>query len=140
MAARCAPRQVAALDFVTGNHQNVLGPGELLRSIRLPARALAKRFAFRRARSRTGGARHHRHRHAEPRDARSGAHHHGSDSAPYQLRFDRVPDAKGLRDAILVAIPEADYFDVHGSARYKRHLTYYFAEQIRAELLERDAP
>ena len=33
-------------------------------------------------------------------------------------------------------IPEADYFDdVHGSAVYKRHLTYYFAEQIRAELL-----
>jgi CO/xanthine dehydrogenase FAD-binding subunit len=33
------------------------------------------------------------------------------------------------------AIPEADYFDdVHGAAHYKRHLTYYFAEQIRAEL------
>ena len=33
------------------------------------------------------------------------------------------------------AIPDADYFDdVHGAAHYKRHLTYYFAEQIRAEL------
>ncbi len=137
-----APRQVAALDFVTGNHQNVLGPGELLRSIRLPARALAKRFAFRRASLTHWG--------------RSAIIVIGTQSPgtrdlvltitaatarPYQLRFDRVPDAKGLRDAILVAIPEADYFeDVHGSARYKRHLTYYFAEQIRAELLERDAP
>ena len=27
------PRQVAVVDFVTGNHQNVLAPGELLRSI-----------------------------------------------------------------------------------------------------------
>src|SRR5205809_68578 len=43
------PRQVAAADFVTGDHQNVLGPGELLRTIHLPATALAKRFAFRRA-------------------------------------------------------------------------------------------
>ena len=44
-----APRTVAALDFVTGNHTNVLRPGELLRNIRLPAAALTKRFAFRRS-------------------------------------------------------------------------------------------
>jgi hypothetical protein len=25
---------------------------------------------------------------------------------------------------------------VHGSAAYKRHLTYYFSEQIRAELAQ----
>ena len=43
------PRQVPVVDFVTGNHDNVLQPGELLRSIHLPATALAKRFAFRRA-------------------------------------------------------------------------------------------
>ena len=44
-----APREVPAVDFVTGNHANVLQPGELLRSIHLPAAALSKRFAFRRA-------------------------------------------------------------------------------------------
>src|SRR5712691_9321226 len=43
------PREVPAVDFVTGNHANVLRPGELLRSIHLPAAALSKRFAFRRA-------------------------------------------------------------------------------------------
>jgi lactate/malate dehydrogenase, NAD binding domain len=36
---------VAAIDFVTGNHANVLQPGELLRNIHLPVRALRKRFA-----------------------------------------------------------------------------------------------
>jgi len=37
--------------------------------------------------------------------------------------------------AIEAQISDADYFDdVHGSAAYKRHLTYYYAEQIRAEL------
>ena len=34
-------------------------------------------------------------------------------------------------------IPADGYFDdVHGSAPYKRHLTYYFAEQIRVVAIE----
>src|SRR5436190_12165096 len=43
-----APRRVSVVDFVTGNHRNVLAPGELLRSVFLPAHALRKQFAFRR--------------------------------------------------------------------------------------------
>src|SRR5713101_8590603 len=42
-----APRQVAAIDFVTGNHANLLRQGELLRGIRLPAAALRRRAVFR---------------------------------------------------------------------------------------------
>src|SRR4051794_14054274 len=42
------PRTVPAAEFVTGNHRNVLRPGELLRSILLPAHALRKMFAFQR--------------------------------------------------------------------------------------------
>jgi CO/xanthine dehydrogenase FAD-binding subunit len=42
-------RKVPALDFVTGNHKNVMAPGELLRSIHIPASALTERFAFRRS-------------------------------------------------------------------------------------------
>ncbi len=44
-----APRDVPSASFVTGNHLNVLRPGELLRRIYLPATALSKRFAFRQA-------------------------------------------------------------------------------------------
>src|SRR6201987_1334571 len=44
-----APREVPGIEFVTGNHTNVLQPGELLRSIHLPAAALSKRAALRRA-------------------------------------------------------------------------------------------
>ena len=41
----------------------------------------------------------------------------------------------GLRAAIDAAIQPADYYDdPNGTPAYKRHLTYYFAEQIRAEL------
>ena len=42
------PRRVSVVDFVTGNHQNVLASGELMRSISLSAHALCKKFAFRR--------------------------------------------------------------------------------------------
>ncbi|MGB3009754.1 MAG: FAD binding domain-containing protein, partial [Mycobacterium sp.] len=41
-------RTVAAADFVTGDHQNVLQPGEVLRSIDIPISALRKRHAHRR--------------------------------------------------------------------------------------------
>jgi CO/xanthine dehydrogenase FAD-binding subunit len=130
------PRQVRAVDFVTGNHMNVLQRGELLRGIHLPARALCKRFAFRRA--------------SLTRLGRSAALLIGTRSAdaddllititaatprPLQLRFDRAASAGDLRQAIDALIPADSYFDdVHGTAAYKRHLTYYFAEQIRAEL------
>jgi CO/xanthine dehydrogenase FAD-binding subunit len=131
------PRKVAAADFVTGEHANVLNRGELLRSIHLSARALAKRFAFRRASLTHLG--------------RSAIIVIGTQSPgggdllltvtaatvrPFQLCFEHMPDAQMLREAIFSIIPEVGYFDdVHGSALYKRHLTYYFAEQIRAELL-----
>lgn len=131
-----APRDVAAVDFVTGNHANVLRPGELLRSIRLPARALARRFAFRRS-SLT-----HLGRSAVLLIGTRSAN--GDDllltvaaatARPVQLRFDRAPSADELRHAIDARIPSGDYFaDVHGSPAYRRRLTYYYAEQIRAEL------
>jgi CO/xanthine dehydrogenase FAD-binding subunit len=136
------PRKIAAVDFVTGDHANVLQPGELLRSIRLSACALTKRFAFRRASLTQLG-----------RSAIIviGTQNQGAGdlvltvtaatTRPYQMRFARVPDAQTLRETILATIPEADYFDdVHGSARYKRHLIYYFAEQVRAELAAGASP
>ena len=129
-------RKVSALDFVTGNHINVLEPGDLLRSIHLPASALEKRFAFR--------------RNSLTHLGRSAALLVGTRSKtgddftltitaatakPMQLGFDRLPSTGALRRAIEGAVKAEDWFDdVHGSAAYKRHLTYYFAEQIRAEI------
>jgi CO/xanthine dehydrogenase FAD-binding subunit len=133
-----APRDVCAVDFVTGNHTNVLQPGELLRSIHLPAAALSKRFAFRHASLTHLG--------------RSAALLIGTQNTaaddllititaatprPIQLRFKRAPSAVELRRALDERIPADGYFDdVHGSAAYKRHLTYYFCEQIRVELAQ----
>jgi len=131
-----SPRDVRSVDFVTGNHSNILRPGELLRSIHLPASALSKRFAFRHA-SLTHLGRSAALLIGTQNDA-------GDDLVltvtaatprPIQLRFKRPPSATELRRAIDEQIPADGYFDdVHGSAAYKRHLTFYFAEQIRAEL------
>jgi len=130
------PREVAAVDFVTGNHENVLGPGELLRSIHLPAEALSRAFAFRRA-SLT-----HLGRSAVlligTRSAATNAvllTVSAATARPVQLRFDGLPSAPELRRALDAAIPDSLYFDdVHGSPAYRRHLTRYFAEQVRTEI------
>jgi len=54
---------------------------------------------------------------------------------PVHLRFARTPSAAELHQAIDTKLPPDAWFqDVHGSAPYKRHVTSYLAEQIRAEL------
>jgi len=130
------PREVAAVDFVTGDHANLLQPGELLRKVHLPSRALCRRAAFRQASLTNLG--------------RSAALLIGTQDPvvgdllltitaatprPVQLRFAVTPSAEALRAAIDRSIAADGYFDdVHGSAEYKRHLTYYLAEEIRMEL------
>jgi CO/xanthine dehydrogenase FAD-binding subunit len=131
------PREVAIVDFVTGNHANILQPGELLRSIHLPAAALKRRFAFRRASLTHLGRSAALLIGTRPDDAAGELllTITAATPRPIQIRFARAPSAPELRDAIDARLPADGYFgDVHGSAPYKRHLTHYFAEQIRAEL------
>lgn len=129
-------RQVAAIDFVTGNHQNVLQPGELLRQIELPASALRKRAAFRRM-SMT-----HMGRSTAlligtilPQGGPFTLTVSAATPKPVQLVFPELPNARTLRDRLLTEIPDDGYFDdVHGSPEYRKHITHYYAEQIRNEL------
>jgi len=129
-------RVVPAADFITGDHRNVLGPGELLRSIHVPAEALRKQYAFRRLSLTKHG------RSAVllvgTRGPATGAVLVTVTAAtvrPIQVRFATAPSPAELRLALEAAIPDALYLDdVHGSPAYRRRLTYYFAEQIRAEL------
>jgi CO/xanthine dehydrogenase FAD-binding subunit len=131
-----ASREVLIVDFVTGNHTNVLAPGELLRSILLPAAAMRKRFAFRRFSLTSMG--------------RSSVFLIGtlcpiagtlritvtaSTVVPIALVFDYYPDSAELAAAIDEVVTFDLYFDdPHGTREHRRHLTYYYAEQIRAEL------
>jgi CO/xanthine dehydrogenase FAD-binding subunit len=130
------PRRVSVVDFVTGNHQNVLAPGELLRSIFLPAHALRKKFAFRRFTLTHLGR-------SEALLIGTRCPEHGeflltitaATVRPVQLRFDGMPPAGELKRAIDDAVPFSMYLDdVHGSPPHRKHLTHYFAEQILSEL------
>jgi CO/xanthine dehydrogenase FAD-binding subunit len=135
------PREVASVDFVTGNHTNVLRPGELLRKIHLTSSALRKRAALRRASlTKLGRSAALLIGTSDPQRGDLLLTITAATPRPVQLWFDEAPFAEALRQAIDARIPVDGYFaDVHGSAAYKRHLTHHFAEQIRAELAPPEA-
>jgi CO/xanthine dehydrogenase FAD-binding subunit len=130
------PRRVPVVNFVTGNHQNVLAPGELLRSILLPAYALRKKYAFRRftlthlgrSEALLIGTRC-------PIKGEIVLTITAATLRPVQFRFEGVPSAAELKRTIDDEVPFDMYLDdVHGSPPHRKHLTHYFAEQIRCEL------
>jgi CO/xanthine dehydrogenase FAD-binding subunit len=131
-------RHVPVADFVTGPLRNVLKPGEVLRSIFLPASALTGRAAFRQISLTNYG--------------RSGALVIGTQSTqgtdrtfaltvtaatprPVKFDFDALPSAKALRARIDAEIPaDGWYDDIHGAPAWRRHMTLHFAQSIRDEL------
>ncbi|MFD7324105.1 FAD binding domain-containing protein [Streptomyces sp. NPDC059875] len=129
-------RTVDALDFVTGDHQNVLTPGELLRRIQIPVRALRKRTAHRRftlthlgrstvflVGTQTPGV------NDMTLTVTAGT------TRPVRLAFDPLPDAGTLQQSI-DAIPRDVWLtDPNGTPDHRRHLTKHFAEEIRGELM-----
>jgi CO/xanthine dehydrogenase FAD-binding subunit len=130
-----ASRTVPVAGFVTGDGQNGLAPGELLRSVHLPASALSARVAFRRLSLSNLG--------------RSGVLLIGrldggtsfvltvtaATKRPVQLHFGRLPDPAGLAAALDDAISAGLYHDdIHGLPAWRRDMTYRLAEEIRAEL------
>jgi CO/xanthine dehydrogenase FAD-binding subunit len=130
------PRRVSVVDFVTDNHQNVLAPGELLRSIFIPAYVLRKKYAFRRftlthlgrSEALLIGTRC-------PIKGEIVLTITAATLRPVQFRFERVPSAAKLKRTIDDGVPFDMYLDdVHGSPPHRKHLTHYFAEQIRCEL------
>jgi len=126
------------VDFVTGVHENVLGPGDLLRSIDLPASALRKRTVFRRM-SLT-----HLGRSAVLLIGAKGRQDEGmaltitaATVRPVRIEFPVIPSADQLRRTLRDTIPDEWYLDdAHGTPDYRKHLTFYFAEDIRRDLSE----
>jgi CO/xanthine dehydrogenase FAD-binding subunit len=126
-------RQIAVADFVQGPLQNALSPGDVLRSITLPAAALKRRTAFRQISLAPFG--------------RSGALVIGSRGAdgdfaltitastarPVKLAFPSMPNVNELRETIERAVP-LWYDDIHGQPAWRRAMSLHFAEEIRGEL------
>ncbi|MCJ2093557.1 FAD binding domain-containing protein [Methylobacterium sp. J-072] len=130
-------RHLPVTDFVLGPQRNALRPGEILRSLVLPAAALTRRTAFRRISLSPNG--------------RSGALLIGTrDSAgafaltvtasirrPLRLAFAAVPDREALKRALTEAIPDVLYYDdVHGTPDWRQHMTRHLAEEIRDALAD----
>ncbi|GAA1243512.1 FAD binding domain-containing protein [Kitasatospora nipponensis] len=136
-----AVREVPVAEFVVGAGVKVLRPGELLRSITLPARALAARTAFRQASlyglGRSGalviGT-------LDPVDHSLTVTVTASTVRPIRFWFPPGPGARAVRQAIEEGVePDEYYDDIHGLPAWRRHMTFRFAEEIRRELTEEAA-
>lgn len=128
-----AVRELPAGEFVTGVGTNALEPGELLRSITLPAHALTAATAMRQISLAPRG------RSAALVIGRRELHGRTvitiTASLPRPLIFDfpAPPDAAELA----AALSGADLIyhdDVHGDPAWRRQTTVLLAEQVRAEL------
>lgn len=126
-------RQLRVADFVTGAGRNVLRPGELLRSVTLPAAALRCRTAFRQVSLSPAG--------------RSAAVVIGRKSAdggivvtvtaatprPVQLRFAALPSAAAAVAALAAAVP-GYHSDAHGAPAWRAAMTRRFVAEVVTEL------
>ncbi|MDX3231503.1 FAD binding domain-containing protein [Streptomyces sp. ME19-01-6] len=129
-------RTVDALDFVTGDNRNILTPGEVLRRIDIPARALRKRAAHRRfTLTRLGRSTVFLIGTQTPGTSDLVLTVTAGTTRPVRIAFDTMPDARTLQQSIDV-IPEDVWFaDPNGTPDHRRHLTKHFAEEIRRELM-----
>ena len=134
-------RQVAVTDFVLGPLQNVLQPGEILRSITLPAEALTRRTAFRQISLAPLGRSGALAIGTLARDGQFALTITASTPKPVKLSFETILSADALRAAIESAIPANGWYDdVHGTPAWRRHMSLHFAEEIRRELGAGAAP
>lgn len=124
-------------EFVTGNAENALAPGEVLRAIRLPAHALRARAALRKIAlaelGRSGAV-------VTGRVDPDGAAVFGLTAAverPVVLRFAGLPDAAPLAEA--VGATSGYFTDSLGAADWRRGVSVVLAERIRRELAEEAA-
>lgn len=131
-----SPREIPIVDLINGNQQNTLAPGELLRSIWLPASALRKHYTLRRF-SLTANGR------ASvllvgtlcPSTGTVTLTITAAARKPVQLVFPDFPSAMAIHLAINENVAfEHSLADPHDSTMHRRHLTYHYAEKILQEL------
>ena len=132
-------RVVDALDFVTGEHRNILAPGEILRRVTVPAHALRRRTAHRRfSLTRLGRSTVFLIGTQRPGGADLLLTVTAGTTRPVRIAFDAVPDARTLRQSIDALPADVWFADSNGTPGHRRHLTRHFAEEIRRELLAGD--
>ena len=128
-------RTVDACDFVTGDHQNVLEPGEVLRSIEFPVHSLTKRHAHRRF-SLTHLGRSTIFMIATQTPGADDFHLTitAGTTHPIRLTFDTMPDEHSLRRAVDSISADSWFDDPNGTPDHRLHLARHYADELRNEL------
>ena len=136
-------RRELVSDFVRGDASNSLLPGELIRSMFIPAHALRAATAFRRLSltnlGRTGAMVIGR----LDEDGHLTLSVSGSTPRPRNLRFgpEAHPSPAGLLALLDAAITGTDYHDdIHGRPAWRRAMTRRLAVEVLGELLPSPAP
>ncbi|MFB2556491.1 FAD binding domain-containing protein [Herbiconiux liangxiaofengii] len=118
--------------FLTGNTANALGDGDVLRSLHVPLSSLRARTAYRKIAlspiGRSGSVVVGR---LDP-DGRFVVTVTGATAHPEQLRFDELPDAESLAQAM--GDIGSWFTDPHGAADWRRAVSGLLAEEVRVEL------
>ena len=131
-----ARRTMGVPDFILGNHVNALAPGELLRSITLPIASLMRRCSYQRfTLTKHGRSSEFLVGTSDPDAGDFELTITAATSRPFVIPFPVMPSAAELRSAIDRTVHDEDYFDdPNGSPAHRKHMTYYLAELIRADL------
>ncbi len=125
-------RVLPVAELITGNAENALLPGEVLRSVEIPAHALESRALLRKIAlaelGRSGAVVTGR----VDRDAAAVFTVTAATLRPVVLRFASLPDAASL--AAAVGDAPGFYTDSLGAADWRRGVSIELAERIRTEL------
>lgn len=133
-------RRVPLTELIIGDAKNSLGPGELLRSVFLPAKSLSAKVAFRRLSlsnlGRSGVLLIGRLEGSNAKESELVITVTAATKRPVQLRFlGPLPTAEELNQAIDAQIPQELYHDdIHGHPVWRRDMSYRLAQEILAEL------
>jgi len=129
--------RVPVSKLVTGNTTTALEPGDVLRSLHVPARSLGSITAYRKialsALGRSGAVVIGR---LDPVDGRFVLTVSAATVRPEQLRFPALPTTSELQDAIEGI--DSWFTDAHGAADWRLAVSGVLAEEIRVELAEGD--
>jgi CO/xanthine dehydrogenase FAD-binding subunit len=128
-------RTVDAADFVTGNHANILRPGELLQRVNIGVDALRRRHAHRRfTLTQLGRSTIFMVATQTPGGTDFALTITAGTTHPVRLVFDTMPDADTLTRRIDDLDDAVWFADPNGTPEHRRHLAKHFAEELRAEL------
>ena len=129
-------RTVPVTSFVTGERATVLRAGELLRSVFLPAAALATRAASRQVSLSAAGRSAVLLIATRSRSGTATVTLTAAVPRPVQVRFTRFPHPNALAQSLDDAVSGTSGYldDVHGSARWRRAMTRRAALEVATEL------